>query len=133
MVPFAAFGVGLSLVDPTGHEMRRQRIMLPPHFSSMTAFNSCQNYDKYGSLKEFQSGRRGKRIMKTNTKTWIIAVAGAISFASLGFKANATLIDLGERDLASRLNGVQEAQAFIESDQGLAPGTLMFLSAFDAD
>ena len=73
------------------------------------------------------------RRLKINTKTWIIAVAGAFSFASLGFKANATLIDLGERDLASRLNGVEDAQAFIESDQGLAPGTLTFLSAFDAD
>src|SRR6476660_3759368 len=73
------------------------------------------------------------RRLKINTKRWIIAVAGAISFAGLGFKANATLIDLGERDLASRINGVQEAPAFIESDQGLAPGTLTFLSAFDAD
>jgi len=68
-----------------------------------------------------------------NTKKWMAAVTVAISFASLGFKANATLIDLGERDLASRLNGVAETQAFIESDQGLAPGTLTFLSAFDAD
>ena len=71
--------------------------------------------------------------MKTNRKTWIIVVAGAISFASLGLKANATLIDLGERDLATRLNGANDAQAFIESDQGLPAGTLTLLNAFDSD
>ena len=63
----------------------------------------------------------------------MVAMAVAVTFGSLGLRANATLIDLGERDLASRLNGVNDAQAFIESDQGLAPGTLTFLSAFDAD
>ena len=63
----------------------------------------------------------------------MVAMAVAVTFGSLGLRANATLIDLGERDLANRLNGVGDAQAFIESDQGLAPGTLTFLSAFDAD
>ena len=75
----------------------------------------------------------GEQHGKMNTKAWIAAVTVAVSFASLGFKANATLIDLGERDLPTRLNGVDQAQAFIEADQGLPAGTLTFLNAFDAD
>ena len=63
----------------------------------------------------------------------MVVVAVAVAFASLGAKANGTLIDLGERDLATRLNGVAAAQAYIETSEGLPPGTLTFLNAFDAD
>ena len=68
-----------------------------------------------------------------NAKAWIAAVTVAVSLASLGFKANATLIDLGERDLASRLNGVAAAQAYIETSEGLPLGTLTYLNSFDGD
>ena len=71
--------------------------------------------------------------MEMNTKKWMAAVTVAISFASLGFKANATLIDLGERDLATRLTSEPAARAYIETSEGLPPGTLTYLNGFDSD
>jgi len=63
----------------------------------------------------------------------MVAMAVAVTLVSLGLKANATLIDLGERDLATRLNSEPAARAYIEMAQGLPPGTLTYLNAFDSD
>ncbi len=63
----------------------------------------------------------------------MVAMAVAVTLVSLGLKANATLIDLGERDLATRLNSEPAARAYIEMAQGLPPGTLTYLNAFDGD
>jgi len=71
--------------------------------------------------------------MKKLNRRWMVAMAVGVTFASLGLKANGTLIDLGERDLATRLSGQPAARAYIETSEGLPPGTLTFLNAFDAD
>ena len=71
--------------------------------------------------------------MKRLTRRWMVAMAVGITFASLGLKANGTLIDLGERDLATKLPGEPAARAYIETSEGLPPGTLTYLNAFDAD
>lgn len=55
------------------------------------------------------------------------------ALASFAFRASASLIDLGERDLPSRLPGQAAAIAYIENDQGLPPGTLTYLNAYDVD
>ena len=68
---------------------------------------------------------------KINKLLLVLAVASA--FTGIACKASATLIDLGERDLATRLNGVAAAQAYIEAAQGLPPGTLTYLNLFDGD
>lgn len=60
----------------------------------------------------------------------VIITAALASFAC---RASASLIDLGERDLPSRLPGEAAAIAYIENDQGLPPGTLTYLNAYDAD
>jgi hypothetical protein len=71
--------------------------------------------------------------MKKLNKGWIVAVAVAVTFASLGFKASASLIDLGERDLASKLANKAQTEAYIEAAVGLPPGTLTYLNSFDSD
>ena len=71
--------------------------------------------------------------MKKLNRGWMVAMAVAVTLVSLGLKANATLIDLGERDLATRLNSEPAARAYIEMAQGLPPGTLTYLNAFDSD
>jgi len=73
------------------------------------------------------------KIMKVHPSRWFVAVLMALSFTSIGSRANGSLIDLGERDLATRLNSEPAARAFIEMDQGLPPGTLTYLNAFDGD
>jgi len=71
--------------------------------------------------------------MKVHANKWFVAIMVVLSFASIGFEANGTLIDLGERDLATRLNSEPAARAYIEMAQGLPPGTLTYLNAFDGD
>jgi len=56
-----------------------------------------------------------------------------LGFVCIGFRANGTLIDLGERDLATRLTSEPAARAYIETSEGLPPGTLTYLNAFDSD
>ena len=68
---------------------------------------------------------------KINKFLLALAVAGA--FTGMVCKTSASLIDLGERDLATRLTGQNQALAFIESDQGLATGSLTYLNNFDQD
>ena len=57
----------------------------------------------------------------------------ALGLATFVCRSNADLIDLGERDLPARLPGVTATMAYIEADQGLPPGTLVYLNAFDED
>jgi len=63
----------------------------------------------------------------------LLALAVASAFTGMVCKTSASLIDLGERDLATRLNGVGAAQAYIEAAQGLPPGSLTYLNSFDDD
>ncbi len=70
------------------------------------------------------------------TKTLHRFTAGvvvAMAITGLCVRANASIIDLAEKDLASRLHGHDEAVAFIEMDQSLAPGTLTYLNSFGDD
>ena len=67
--------------------------------------------------------------MKKSAMPAIIVLVIATSI----LQVHASIIDLGERDLASRLQGVSAALTYIETDQGLTPGTLAYLNAFDAD
>ncbi len=71
--------------------------------------------------------------MKLHLGKWFVAIMVAFSFTNIGSRANGSLIDLGERDLATRLNSEPAARAYIEMDQGLPSGTLTYLNAFDAD
>jgi hypothetical protein len=57
----------------------------------------------------------------------------ASAFTGIVCKTSASLIDLGERDLANRLTGAAAAQAYIETAEGLPPGTLTYLNSFDSD
>jgi hypothetical protein len=59
----------------------------------------------------------------------LCAIAGVL-VASFAGRVNATLIDLGERDLAAPLPGVIQGISFIENDQGLPPGTLQYLNNY---
>jgi len=68
---------------------------------------------------------------KINKLLLVLAVASG--FTGMVCKTSASLIDLGERDLATRLTGQVQVLAFIESDQGLASGTLTYLNGFDQD
>ena len=63
----------------------------------------------------------------------LLALAVASAFTGVVSKTSASLIDLGERDLATRLTGQLQIMAFVESDQGLASGTLTSLNNFDQD
>lgn len=60
----------------------------------------------------------------------VMAVAGVMASAP---RIHASVIDLGERDLPTPLGGQTAAAAYIEMDQGLAPGTLVYLNKFDYD
>lgn len=71
--------------------------------------------------------------MNKITKCLTVLFAVVIALASSALKANGSVIDLGERELASPLPGVPGAMAYIEADQGLPPGTLNYLNLFDAD
>ena len=62
-----------------------------------------------------------------------IPVIIVLAIASSVLQAHASIIDLGEKDLAARLQGVNAALTYIETDQGLPPGTLAYLNSFDAD
>ena len=70
--------------------------------------------------------------MRVHAKSFI-AIMVVFGFVCIGFRANGTLIDLGERDLATRLKSEPAARAYIETSEGLPPGTLTYLNAFDAD
>ena len=71
--------------------------------------------------------------MKVHANKWFVAIMAVLGFVCIGFRANGTLIDLGERDLATRLKSEPAARAYIETSEGLPPGTLTYLNAFDAD
>ena len=70
--------------------------------------------------------------MKTITHLVQIAAA-ALAFTWFVSPTQADLIDLGERTLTAPLTGLTSAQAYIETDQGLPPGTLTYLNTFDSD
>jgi hypothetical protein len=59
----------------------------------------------------------------------VAAIAACFVFAA---RTNATVIDLGERHLANRFHGVQDAANYIKLDQGLS-FDLTFLNAVDQD
>jgi len=71
--------------------------------------------------------------MKVHANKLFVAIMVVLGFVCIGFRANGTLIDLGERDLATRLKSEPAARAYIETSEGLPPGTLIYLNAFDAD
>ena len=71
--------------------------------------------------------------MKVHANKLFVAIMVVFGFVCIGFRANGTLIDLGERDLATRLKSEPAARAYIETSEGLPPGTLTYLNAFDAD
>jgi hypothetical protein len=63
--------------------------------------------------------------------TFVLTIT--VAMASSVIRTNASVIDLGERNLADRLHSINAAMAYIETDQGLPLGTLTFLNSFDAD
>ena len=71
--------------------------------------------------------------MRVHANKSFVAIMVVFGFVCIGFRANGTLIDLGERDLATRLKSEPAARAYIETSEGLPPGTLTYLNAFDAD
>ena len=71
--------------------------------------------------------------MKALTKAWFIAALVALCLGSFGFKADASLIDLGQVDLTAWIAGVPAAQQVIERTQGLPRGSLVYLNSFRAD
>ena len=71
--------------------------------------------------------------MKSVVTHLLQVAAVAIGFGGLALHANATLIDLGERDLTTRLNGINDAINYIETSEGLPPGTLTYFNGFDSD
>jgi hypothetical protein len=62
----------------------------------------------------------------------IVALVAIISFVSFGPQATGSVIDLGERHLDARLDGIQASIDFIEMDQGLS-FDLTYLNAWDLD
>jgi hypothetical protein len=68
--------------------------------------------------------------MEMPIKRSVLLAAVGMALASFAVQANATLIDLGERDLAAPLDGVPAALTFIETDQGLVTGTLQYLNNY---
>jgi hypothetical protein len=68
------------------------------------------------------------KVIKRVTLVLTVGVAVASSIAV----TNATVVDLGERHLGTRLNGRQAAIAFIEADQSLNY-SLTYLNSFDVD
>lgn len=71
--------------------------------------------------------------MKTIIRHLLETAAPVLAFALFVSQAHADLIDLGERTLTAPLTGVSSAQAYIETDQGLPPGTLTYFNSFDSD
>jgi hypothetical protein len=55
----------------------------------------------------------------------------ALALAAFALPARADLIDLGQRSLMGGLGDPAGEAAFIEMDQGLAPGSLTYLQKFD--
>jgi hypothetical protein len=71
--------------------------------------------------------------MKSTTRYVLKTAAAALAFACFVSQTQADLIDLGERTLTTPLTGLSAAQAYIEMDQGLPPGTLTYFNSFDSD
>jgi hypothetical protein len=71
--------------------------------------------------------------MKAITRHFFKTAAATLALAWFVSQAQADLIDLGERTLTTPLTGLSSAQAYIETDQGLAPGTLTYFNSFDSD
>ncbi len=61
-----------------------------------------------------------------------LIVAAAIALAGLG-QAQASVIDLGTRLLRLGSGGPEVGAAYIEMDQGLDPGTLVYLNRFESN
>lgn len=62
-----------------------------------------------------------------------LTIAAALVLTTLATSAQASVIDLGERELATPLMGIDGAAAYIEMDQGLASGFLTYLNKCDPD
>jgi VPDSG-CTERM motif len=70
--------------------------------------------------------------MKRTLRNVVITALFAVALTGVSLRANATVIDLGERHLDDRFHNIQQAIDYIEMDQNLG-FDLTYLNAFDKD